>query len=153
MSISKALPSEAELVRMMTHTTIAEVYPHYYPRGAVDFFTAHHSPERIKSDIEAGLVYLCRDADGNAVGTVTVKGNEILRLFVLPQFRGKGFGRELLDFAEKLVSAEHGEIVVDASFAAKAIYLKRGYRETEYHTIETPSGDFLCYDVMKKKAR
>lgn len=153
MSIVKALPSDCELVRMITHTTIVEVYPRYYPRGAVDFFTAHHSPERIESDIGKGLVYLCKDAQGNTVGTVTVKENEILRLFVLPPFRGKGFGRELLDFAERLVAKEHDEIAIDASFAAKAIYLKRGYRETEYHAIETPNGDFLCYDVMKKQTR
>ena len=40
------------------------------------------------------------------------------------------------------------EIVLDASLPAKRIYRKRGYVDAEYHTIQTDSGDFLCYDVM-----
>ena len=38
-----------------------------------------------------------------------------------------------------------------ASLPAKPIYKKRGYRETEYHTVQTENGDFLCYDVMEMK--
>lgn len=30
--------------------------------------------------------------------------------------------------------------------------LKLGYAETEYHTLKTESGEFLCYDVMTKSA-
>ena len=37
----------------------------------------------------------------------------------------------------------------DASFPAKRIYLKRGYKETEYNIIEADNGDCLCYDVMR----
>ena len=44
----------------------------------------------------------------------------------------------------------YDEIVLDASLSAKAIYLKRGYRQTDYHTIRTVNGDHLCYDVMTK---
>ena len=36
--------------------------------------------------------------------------------------------------------------------AVKHIYLKRGYKETEYNIIETGNGDKLCYDVMVKEA-
>ena len=84
------------------------------------------------------------------MGTVTVKENEICRLFVLPQFQGKGYGGRLLDFAEKKAAENYGKIIIDASLPAKPIYLKRGYVFTEYHTIETDNGDFLCYDVMEK---
>ena len=31
-----------------------------------------------------------------AIGTVTIKENEICRLFVLPKYQHKGFGRQLL---------------------------------------------------------
>ena len=37
-----------------------------------------------------------------------------------------------------------------SSLSAKSIYLKRGYKEVEYHTISTKNDDYLCYDVMKK---
>lgn len=64
---------------------------HYVPKGAVDFFLEHHSKDNILGDIKKGIVYLCFDALKNAVGTVTIKNNEICRLFVLPFYQNKGF--------------------------------------------------------------
>ena len=57
----------------------------------------------------------------------------------------------MMDFAEDRIAREHKTIELDASFPAKRIYLKRGYKETEYHTIETEGGDKLGYDVMVKE--
>ena len=149
MDIVKADIGSFETVRYITQKTIDAVYPRYYPRGAVEFFKAHHSDDRIREDIRSGIVYLLYD-EGIAVGTVTVKHNEINRLFVLPACQHKGYGRRLLDFAEGEILKDFEEIVLDASLPAKAIYLQRGYTGTEYHRIPTPGGDFLCYDVMKK---
>lgn len=149
--IRRAAMEDAQTVKAITHDTISEIYPHYYPKGAVRFFLEHHSDERIMKDISDGIVYLCED-DGNITGTVTLRQNEICRLFVLPSFQGHGYGRELLDFAETEISGSFDEIVIDASLSAKSIYLKRGYHETGYHVIDTNGGDHLCYDVMKKES-
>ena len=113
----------------------------------MDFFCRHHSDERIREDIAAGKVYLLVD-DEEAVGTVTIDGNAINRLFVLPEHQRRGYGRALLDFAEKTILTQHDFIHIDASLPAKRIYRLRGYRETESHTLPTANGDFLCYDVM-----
>lgn len=150
MQIRKAEITDLEAVTLVTAGTIREIYPHYYPAGAVAFFLDHHEEAHIRRDIEAGLVFLCLDAQRHAVGTVTVRQNEICRLFVLPRYQGRGYGRALLDYAEKYVSETHAEIVLDASLPAKPIYLKRGYRIVDSKEIPTEYGDFLCYDVMKK---
>lgn len=151
MSIKKAEPINLETVRDITVCTIQAIYPHYYAQGAVDFFLAHHKETNIRSDIQDNMVMLCYDASNHAVGTVTIKKNEICRLFVLPQYQGCGFGREMLDYAEKRILETYDEIVLDASLPAKRIYLKRGYSVMDFHVIETENGDFLCYDVMMKK--
>ena len=62
-----------------------------------------------------------------------------------------GIGTELLDFAEKIISFQYSKIVLDASLPAKQIYLKRGYKETEFNIILTKDNDFLCYDVMENQ--
>ena len=116
----------------------------------MDFFCRHHSDESIRADIASGKVYLLFE-EGKAVGTVTVSGNGINRLFVLPKCQHRGYGRALLDFAEAKIAKQSDEIVLDASFSAKAIYIKRGYKEIAYHVIDTENGDHLCYDVMTKK--
>ncbi len=151
MHIQLAGTEDSGIVKEITCTTIREIYPQYYPGGAVAFFLEHHSDEAIRSDIAAGCVFLLFDAEQNAVGTVTIRENEICRLFVLPQYQGNGFGTMLLDFAEAEIAGHAREICLDASLSAKAMYLKRGYRETAYHTLRTKDNAFLCYDSMAKQ--
>ena len=149
-------PAEAadfETVRRITHETIKTVYPRYYPAGAVAFFLAHHNDAAIMKDINENRVFMYISDGGQAVGTVTVHDDEIGRLFVLPEYQGSGYGTALLEFAENRVSERFSEIVLDASWSAKGLYLRRGYRAESYHTIETETGDFLCFDTMKKRVK
>ena len=104
----------------------------------------------IRQDLEAGSVYLLLNEKQLALGTVTLKNHEIYRLFVLPAHQKKGYGRRLMDFAEQKIFECTDICRLDASLPAKAIYIKRGYRESAYHIIPTENGDFLCYDVMQK---
>ena len=147
--IRAAKETDFDSVKDITQTTIWSVYPKYYPSGAVQFFSNHHSDDRIRADIVAGIVFLI-EVDGTAIGTVTVADNEINRLFVLPDFQRKGYGRELMDFAEEIIRKKHDHIILDASLPAKQIYIKRGYVTAKYNMIETENGDYLCYDVMEK---
>lgn len=147
--IRSAVPAESDKITELVRETIKAVYPKYYPAGAVEFFLAHHKPEKIASDIEAGKVYVI-ERDDVIVGTVTVDGNGIERLFVEPSQQGKGYGGQLIDFAENMIF-EHSETVrLDSSLPAKAIYIKRGYKEKEYCKILTDNGDYLCYDIMER---
>lgn len=149
MEIVLAGIEQKDRIKYITHETIHAIYPHYYAKGAVDFFLAHHCSENIEHDIRMQSVYVINDGE-NTVGTVTIKDNEVCRLFVLPEYQHNGFGQALLDFAEQMVSEQWREVIVDASLSAKCLYKKRGYSEIEYHRIATDNGDFLCYDVMKK---
>lgn len=151
MQIIKAQPENFDTIKYITHKTISEIYPHYYAKGAVDFFLAHHSNENIIKDILAGIVYLLLDGE-EAIGTVTMKENEICRLFVLPESQHKGFGRQLLNFAEEMIAEKYTEIYLDSSLPAKDIYLKRGYVAVEFHKIVAENGDVLCYDLMRKNS-
>lgn len=152
MSIKQAYKDDLQVVKYITLETINQIYPHYYPKGAVEFFISHHNDTNILSDIEAGKVFLCVNEEGKSVGTVSLKDNDICRLFVLPEYQGQGYGRMMLDFAENEIAKNYKEILLDASLPAKRIYLMRGYKEKESHIINANYGDFLCYDIMVKKA-
>ncbi|MBQ9893763.1 MAG: GNAT family N-acetyltransferase [Ruminococcus sp.] len=153
MKIIPATINDLSAIKKITHDTIKAVYPAYYPKGAVDFFLEHHCDANIRNDISEGIVYLLFDDAETAAGTVTVRHNDIGRLFVLPEYQGRGYGSKLLSFAEKLIAENYEEAVLDSSFPAKGIYLKKGYIFTEYNKIETHNGDFLCFDSMAKKLR
>ena len=148
--IRKADVKENDAVTELVRKTIEAVYPKYYPAGAVDFFLAHHKTEKILADIEAGKVYVLEE-DGVIVGTVTIDGNDIARLFVKPSEQGKGHGGRLLDFAENMIFGYSEKVRLDSSLPAKSMYIKRGCREKEYCKILTDSGDYLCYDVMERE--
>ena len=151
-SIRQATADDLSLVKFIVHDTIGKIYPLYYPQGAVDFFLAHHREENIASDLSQSLVYVLSERQV-VVGVVTVKENEIKLLFVLSEHQSKGYGGILLDFAEAKLADQYDFIRLDSSWPAKTIYLKRGYRVCQYHTIRTDNGDYLCYDVMTKEIR
>ena len=96
MQIRKATTQDLECVRELTRETICQIYPKYYPAGAVQFFLNHHCDGKISADIRQGCVYLAEDPADGIVGTVTVKADEISRLFVLPEQQRKGYGQALL---------------------------------------------------------
>lgn len=131
--------------------TIRAVYPHYYPRGAVQFFLDLHREEKIRHVADSEEIYLAV-VQGEAVGTGSIRGNEICRLFILPEHQAKGYGSRLMDLLEDRVLRQFPTVHVDASFPAENMYLKRGYRIKTYEKIETEGGDFLCYHTMEKTA-
>ncbi|MDE6657697.1 MAG: GNAT family N-acetyltransferase, partial [Oscillospiraceae bacterium] len=88
MSIRKANLSDLDMIKKIVTITISDIYPHYYPKGAVDFFLAHHKESNIINDIKLNQVFLCFNSEKNIVGTVTIKENEICRLFVLRDYQG-----------------------------------------------------------------
>ena len=153
MNIYKAHNEDLGIVKEIAHSAIKAVYPHYYPAGAVEFFLAHHCDEHILRDIEKDIVFLLKDDDDNIVGTVTVAENEMTRLFVLPEYHGKGYGGMLIRFAEEKIAEKYDAIKLDASFPAKSIYLKKGYSFESYNSIDCSNGDKLCYDEMIKRIR
>lgn len=150
MEIIKAKITDLDIIKYICDTTINKIYPKYYPKGAVDFFINHHSEEHIKTDILNGFVYIIKDEE-KIIGTVTVIDNHMNRLFVLPEYHKKGYGKALITFAEELIFKIYDSIIIDASLPSKALYLKIGFKEIEYNKILTDNGDYLCYDVMKKE--
>ena len=150
MEIITASPSDLETVKHISHAAIKAIYPRYYPAGAVEFFLAHHSSENILRDLEAGIVSLAVH-EGKTVGTVTVSGDEINRLFVLPEYHGKGFGAALLRFAEGKIAETYGTARLDSSLPAKTLYARKGYMVISSDSIKTDNGDYLCYDTMIKR--
>ncbi len=58
MEIRLATNSDLKAVKNITQQTIAEIYPHFYPKGAVDFFMKLHCEKNILDDIMLGKTYL-----------------------------------------------------------------------------------------------
>lgn len=149
MELIKASDEHFYITKWIVKNTIETIYPNYYPKGAVEFFLSHHSDDAIKNAIINGTVYLIHD-DDKIVGTGSIEGNEIKRLFILPQYQGKGYGTGIMNELEKIIFSNYPEACVDASLPAYEMYVHRKYVPVEYHRIKTENGHYLCYHLMKK---
>lgn len=137
------------MVAEIVEKTIRAVYPHYYPSGAVQFFLDLHDEQRIREALAGEDIYFAV-VRGKIVGTGSIRGNEICRLFILPEYQAKGYGSRMMDLLEDMVFRKYQMVHIDASFPAESMYLKRGYRLKTYEKIKTEGGDYLCYHTMEK---
>lgn len=145
-----AQKSDTKLVFDIVQRTIKTIYPKYYPQEVVKFFCELHNLENIEKDICGGFVGLLKDGE-HFVGTGCHKENHITRVYVLPEFQGKGYGTYIMNWLEEEISKIHKKAFLDASLPASHMYEKRGYVTIEHCNWEVDNGVILVYDVMEKE--
>ena len=96
-------------------------------------FVAKHSVERQKEYIQSKLktgsnFYLL--VKNEPVGIVSINGNLIEDLYVLPEHQNKGYGTELLLFAIKNCNGTPTLWILENNVRAKNLYVKNGFKET-----------------------
>ena len=96
-------------------------------------FILKHTPARqeayLLGKMEAGSdVFLLTDPDPK--GIVSVNGSLIEDLYVHPLFQRRGYGSALLHFAVGRCAGTPTLWILENNARAKALYLKRGFRET-----------------------
>ena len=129
--------------------TIAEIYTRYYSDEAVRFFSELHSEKNILKDILDGKVYAVTLGQ-DVVGTGTLNGDHIRRVFVLPQFQRQGIGTLIMDFFESKIIKNHGAAWLDSSLPAGKFYKNRGYVTKEYEEHKLENNKVLAYEIMCK---
>ena len=146
----KATIKEAQNVCDIVIDTKSAIYRHFYTQAVVDFFGRLHSLESIEKDIKEGRIdVLC--VDGVMVGTGSRTGNHITRVYVLPEYEGKGYGSVIMEHLENDVFSEYDECVLDASLPATLFYEHRGYTTVEHRKHDIGNGEVMVYEVMRKK--
>ena len=83
-----------EIYEVVQHT-IKTVYPKYYPKEVVDFFSTLHSKEVIAKDIENGCVGVLKQ-EGRIVATGCFVENHITRVYVLPEYQKKRLQQSMI---------------------------------------------------------
>ena len=111
-----------------------------------------HNKRRIQNDIREGNVRVLR-CDGHLIGTGSLEGNHITRVYVLPRFQGKGYGTRIMDELEQEIRKGYDRAVLDSSLPAYSLYEKRGYRTVRHEKLRLPDDTLLEYEVMEKQLR
>ena len=143
--IRTAVPADVEAIHAIVQASIQDAYPPCYGRAEVAAFCRLHDEGSIAADVRSGRVrVVC--ASGRIVGTGTLDGNHITRVFVLPEEQGKGYGTQIMDALER-AAKPYGTAVLDTSIPAKAIYLHRGYRVSGMETWHVDA--HACFPAFK----
>ena len=151
MLFRKANIEECQIVTDIVQNTKAEIYPYYYPKEVVEFFANLHCYEHVLEDINNDIVYVLEDK-GEIVGTGSFKENHITRVYVLPKYQGKGYGKYIVEQLETLM-CEYEEITLDASLPACQFYEHMGYKTHHHDSWNCENGVVLVYDIMTKKTK
>ena len=137
-------------LKSMIHRTIAICYPGPYCMEAVRFFTNYHDEQAIRRDARAGCTIVL-DRAGRTIGTGTLVGDEIKRVFVDPMAQRQGAGRRIMKYLEeKARSAGVAMVRLDASLPSKAFYDKLGYVTVEKTFLPVENGRRLDFFRMQK---
>ena len=148
MRFIKAEQKHLDRAEYIVHSSIETAYSPCYPREVVEFFLhVIHTRENISRDIDAGTLWLMEE-DGVLFGTGCLRGDEIARVYLLPDYQGRGYGSRMMDFLEK--SAVTDTVQLSPSLPAEAFYRKRGYRLLSHEDCPLGNGVVLSRDTMVK---
>lgn len=150
MEYIKASEEHTDIIFNIVQNTVTTIYPKYYPKEVVDFFCQHHSRENITRDIEnrnVGLLVV----DNQIVGTGSHEDNHITRVYVLPEFQGKGYGSFIMQCLEDTISKKYNAVLLDASLPASHLYEQRGYHTIRHEKWNVENDVVLVYEVMEKE--
>lgn len=98
-------------------------------RAFIDLHTPGHQKEYLQSKINSGSAVYMLVAEV-PVGIVSVTGNLIEDLYVLPEFQNNGYGSELLGYAIEKCDGTPTLWILENNKNAERLYLRRGFTET-----------------------
>lgn len=95
-------------------------------------FVAQHTPQRqkayLRGELEKKRLFML--VDEAPVGIVSVWGNLIENLYVLPDRQGMGYGTALLEYAMAHCSGTATLWIMDNNVGARRLYERHGFRLT-----------------------
>ena len=143
------LPSVYRLIQ----DTIDTSYNRVYPAEAIEFFKDYHSKESILDNATNGLTIVV-ECNSGVVGTGTLLGTNIRRVFVNPIYQYKGIGILLVQELERKASLEkYATLDLEASLVSRQFWESLGFVIEREDYIPVKNDEKLYYYKMTKTLR
>ena len=143
-------PEDLVQVKNLIDNTIDVIYS-YYPVEFINYWKSNvHSEERILTEARQGCIIVA-ELNKKIVGTGTLLGKEITRVFVMTKFQRKGIGKLIMSNLESRAKKDKVEVVYLTSTAvSKAFYESLGYSTIEGEIFSAQDSIVIGYFRMKK---
>jgi len=130
MKIRKIIDSDATELSQLMQKTVIESNSNDYSKKAVQCLVNEYTPERLIKDSKRMNIFVASEKS-KLLGTISLVGDRISRMFVLPVFQGKKIGSKLIRHVEAFAKKEGKTILrVRSSLTAYGFYQKLGYQKT-----------------------
>lgn len=123
---------DEEALSRLLRRTLTEVNARFCPAAEMDWLYHRYTPEGVAAIAKQGHMYvMTQDNTIIGTGTTLLTGEsecEIIAAFLLPEYIGRGLGRQLFDALERdELAANARRIWLTSSVNALDFYEKRGY--------------------------
>jgi N-acetylglutamate synthase-like GNAT family acetyltransferase len=143
--------NDVETVYELVQNTIAISYADVYPPEAIEFFKNHHSKENIIKDLKGGYV-VAVEAGGQILGTGTLVGTNIRRVFISPQYQRQGIGKTIAAMLErKAKSAGLEKLDLSASLKSRRFWEAMGFVSSGEFALPVANDKKLIFYEMVKE--
>ena len=141
---------DIESVFGLIQNTIDVSYYGVYPTEAIEFFKDYHSAEHIISDAATGYTIVA-ECNGEILGTGTLLGTNIRRVFVRPLHQHRGIGKLIVQELEIKASTEKSATLdLEASLVSRQFWELLGFVAQREEYIPVQNGQKLHYCKMVK---
>ena len=148
--IRKFASSDLRAVKKLIRSTINTCYSPVYPKEVIKYFHDYHNDETILKDAKEGYTIVLK-RNNRIIGTGTIVGNHIWRVFIDPKFQQQGFGKLIMRKLEaKALSNKISLVKLNASLPSKKFYDSLGYSTSRKTFLKVENGKRLNYYKMKK---
>ena len=126
-------------------------YKSLIPKEGYEYLKSNlWSLEILKKDAREGYTIVVKD-DDKIIGTGTIVGDYISKIYVKPEYHGRGIGKLIVKYLEdKAKSNGVKTIFLASNVSAEKFYTKLGYKTTENKEMSTPNGYVFKLSWMKK---
>ena len=135
----------------MIDNTVNISYLDAYSEEARNYFKQYHSNENIINNSRKGFIVVAV-LNGEIIGTGTLIGTTINRVFITPELQHIGYGKLIMFWLERKAKKLNLEQVdLSASLVSKRFYDSLGYTTTRPNGILCENKKDLKYFEMEKK--
>ena len=148
--IRKFHEKDLQSVYRLIQNTIDISYHKAYPKEAIEFFKDYHSEEHILNDAVTGYTVVA-ECESDVLGTGTLFGTNIRRVFVNPLHQCKGIGRLIVqDLERRVLVGKIATLDLEASLVSRQFWESMGFTVQREDYVQVRKGQKLCYYRMIK---
>ncbi|AGA89655.1 sortase-like acyltransferase [Thioflavicoccus mobilis 8321] len=151
MKIRKAVPTDAVEICALHKASIREVCSQAYPEAQIRIWVEPLEPDSYLSAMERFEFYVAEQDGILGFSMLNVEGAELNAIYVHPDAIGRGVGRKLLDFSERLAKRMSvRSLKLKATLNAVGFYEACGFKRGDMSTHRTRRGlELPCVEMTK----